>query len=155
VEKAWQSAVENVKQLQASLRGHKAVQRALAQSQRQVSGLSAQLDAARQEAAAAQSTSKAVEALRSRSAVLEKAWTTALEDARALQAQSRDLRAALSQSQREASLLASELERTAAQLAGARQAAAEAQATAATVSWRWKLREKAGEAALWRQQEKQ
>lgn len=73
------SAPQNVKQLQTALRGHKSVQRALAQSQLQVAGLSAQLDSARQEVAAAQAASKAADALRSRSGVLERAWTTALE----------------------------------------------------------------------------
>ncbi len=68
-----------MKQLQVALRGHKAVQHALAQSQRQVAGLTAQLDAAHQDVAAAQAASKAAESLRSRSAVLERAWTTALE----------------------------------------------------------------------------
>lgn len=73
------SNLQNVKQLQTALRGHKSVQRALAQSQLQVAGLSAQLDSARQEVAAAQAASKTADALRSRSGVLERAWTTALE----------------------------------------------------------------------------
>lgn len=61
------------------------------------------------------------------------------QEARELQAQSRELRDALAQSQREASLLASDLERTTAQLAEARKEATEAQAAAATARSRVKL----------------
>lgn len=57
-------------------RGH---EKALALSQRQADALAAQLEEARSEAAAARSDAAAAESLRSRAAVLEKAWGAAKE----------------------------------------------------------------------------
>ena len=75
------------------------------------------------------------------------------QDAKALQAQSRDLRAALALSKREATALASQLERASALLAEARQEAADAQAAAAAAAARIQLLEKSWEAALWRERQ--
>lgn len=76
-----------------------------------------------------------------------------LQDANALLAAQRDLKAALARSQREAAQLAAQLERAAAQVEEARQEAAQAQAAAAAAGSRSKLLQQAWEAALWREQE--
>lgn len=85
--------------------------------------------------------------------MLEKAWTAALEDTKALQVEKRSLEYALAESQREAFALATQLERASEILETAQKDAAAAQATASTARGRSSLLEKAWTAALQEVQE--
>lgn len=110
--------------------------------------MAVQLEEAQREAAAAKSQAASTVW---RNALLEKAWTAALEDSKMLQLKKRSLESALAQSQREAFALAAQLERASAladELEAAQEDASVAKKQASSARARIALLEKAWTAAL-------